>query len=57
METLIHLLIVVIVLACLWWGAARLPLPEPGRWVAYAIVAIISLVALLPFLGIHLPAH
>ena len=57
MELLIHLLVVVIVLCILFWVASQAPIPadaQPVRWVIYAILLVIALVVLLPFLGMHL---
>ncbi len=56
MEALIQLLIVIVVLCVLVYVAQQAPIPEPFRWVAWALVFIIALVALLPLLGIHVPA-
>jgi hypothetical protein len=60
MNTLVHLLVVVIVLCVLFWGASAIPIPDarfaPVRWVLYALLFVIALVCLLPFLGIHLGA-
>jgi hypothetical protein len=53
---LFRLLIIVIVLCVLAWLIDRSPIPVPFRWIAYAVLVIIGLYALLPFLGIHLPA-
>lgn len=57
MSELLHLLVVVIVICVLVWLASQAPLPEnlaPVRWVLYALIVVIALVALLPFLGLHM---
>jgi ABC-type multidrug transport system permease subunit len=56
MSTLIHLLIVCVVLAVLVYVAQSAPIPEPFRWIAWVVVFLVALLALLPFLGIHVPA-
>lgn len=53
---LVHLLVVVIVLAVLVWIVDRAGVQPPVRWVLYALLAVIALVVLLPFLGLHLGA-
>jgi hypothetical protein len=57
MELLIHLLVVVIVIACLFWVISHVPIPAPYTpvtWILYLIVVVIALAALLPFLGVNL---
>lgn len=56
MTELIHLLVVAIVLCILCWVAAQAPIPDPFRWIAWAFVFIVAIIALLPFLGVHVPA-
>ena len=56
MSILIHLLVIALVLLLLVWIVRQVPIPEPFQWIAWAIIVIIAIVALLPVLGIHLPA-
>ncbi len=56
MDTLIHLLVVIIVLCALFWVVQQVPVPAPYtpvKWVLLLIVVVIALYALLPFLGMH----
>ena len=56
MAEILHLFIVAIVLCVLCYIAGRVPVPAPFGWIPWALVAFIALLALLPFLGIHIPA-
>jgi hypothetical protein len=56
MSEIVHLLIVALVLCILVYVAQQAPIPEPFRWIAWVVVFIVALMALLPFLGVHVPA-
>lgn len=45
--TLIWLLVVVAIIAIVWWALSQLTVPEPVRVVALAILAIIGLVVVV----------
>jgi hypothetical protein len=50
--TLVHLLIIAIVLAIIVWIVQQMAIPTPFRWIVWAIILIVALISLLPFLGI-----
>lgn len=55
---IITLLVVLLVLAIAWWAIQQLPLPDPVRWVAVVVIALIAilvLLSLLPGTGLHWP--
>ncbi len=56
MSELIRLLVVAVAIVILVYVAQVAPIPAPFRWVLWALIFIIVLFALLPFLGVHLPA-
>lgn len=56
---LVTLLILCLICAVAWWAIQHLPLPEPFRWVAVVVIAIIAIVLLLqllPAAGLRFPA-
>jgi hypothetical protein len=53
---LIHLLIGIIVIGILLWIVERAQIPQPAKWVVWAIIFIIALAIFLPMVGIRLPA-
>ena len=58
MAILFTLLIVLIIVALVWWRIGIIPLPPPlvsFRWVLYAILIIILIVYLLGLIGVHVP--
>lgn len=50
MELLVPLLVVCIVIAVAWVILNRIPIPADIKWLAYVILLIIALVALLNYL-------
>jgi hypothetical protein len=48
---LIHLLILIIVLAVVYWIITLFPIPEPFRRIVLAILGLIFLIAFLYMLG------
>jgi hypothetical protein len=49
-----------LILAICWWAISQLPLPEPFRWVAIiliALIAILLLLHLLPVADLRLPVR
>lgn len=49
---LISLLVIVIVLAIVFWVLRQIPFPAPFGWIAYAVVGLIAIIALLNFIGL-----
>lgn len=57
LSLLITLLVVLIVLAIVYWVFQQIPLPPPFRWIGAAVIGIIAIVVLLSLVpGLHLGA-
>ncbi len=47
MELLITLLVLLVVIAIVWWIFQQIPLPAPFRWIGAVVIGIVAIVVLL----------
>lgn len=49
MDMLIPLLVVLVIVAIVYWVFTQLPLPAPFRWIGVVVIGIVAIALLLDF--------